>query len=371
MEFDIYSNWIEIDLEAIRHNIKELQYITKQPVMAVVKANAYGHGLIEVSQAAEAAGATWCGVARLEEAVVLRHAGIRCRILVLGFTPPRRIMEALEEDISLTIYDPEVAHAYAALAQESKTRLRVHVKFDTGMGRLGMYPEEGVEFLQWLYAQPGLELEGIFTHLARADEPDEPTTDQQIDRFQRLIEGLRAYGLRPPWVHAANSAAALYFPKARYGLVRPGIAVYGLHPSEKATLPLRFHPALSWKTRLISVKTLPQGHGVSYGHRYYTSQSERIGVIAAGYADGLRRISNNFALIHAKRVPIVGTVCMDQCMLQLDEVPEAAVGDEVVLIGKQDDVSITAEEVAKLWGTINYEVVCGLAKRLPRIYLNK
>jgi alanine racemase len=183
-----------------------------------------------------------------------------------------------------------------------------------------------------------------------------------------LIDGLQACGIRPDFFHAANSAGALYFPEARYDLIRPGIAIFGLHPSPQATLPDSFKQALTWKTRLISIKNLPPGHGVSYGFRYITSRQERIGVIPVGYADGFRRVANNSVIVGGKRIPVVGNVCMDQCMLQMDQVPDAQIKDEVILIGSQGEENITAEELADTWGTINYEVICGLARRLPRFY---
>lgn len=370
MNSENYSTWLEIDLGAIQDNINKIIQITKKPVMAIVKANGYGHGQAEVAKAAQEAGSSWIGVARLEEALALRNIGIRCQILVLGYTPPIDIPEALAEDIRLVVYDPEVAAAYSSQSELTGSRLKVHVKFDTGMGRLGAFPEDGVELIRWLNTQKGIEIEGVFTHLARADEPDLQTSDRQLDRFQTLIDNLQEVGLRPQWVHASNSAACFNFSQTHFDLVRPGIAIYGLHPSEKTLLPPGFKRALSWKTRLTSVKSLPKGHGISYGHHYITSHNEKIGVMPVGYADGFRRRLGNFALVHCQRVPVVGMVCMDQCMLQLDDVNNARIGDEVVLIGSQGEAVITAEEIAKEWGTINYELVCGMAARLPRIYFS-
>ena len=365
---EAYSTWLEIDLGAIRNNIHQLQAITGRAVMAIIKANAYGHGLVEVARAAVAAGSAWLGVARLEEAVALRQSGIETPVLVLGYTDPLRVPEALAHHISLAVFHPDLAQAFAAQAREAGQVLNVHAKFDTGMGRLGVFPEDGLEFIRLIKEFPELRLEGAFTHLANADDPQRDTTDWQLDRFSRLIEALEDSGLRPPLVHAANSAGAIYFPRSRFDIVRPGIAIYGLQPSAKAPLPEGFRPALTWKARLASVKILPAGHGVGYSYRYITQKPERIGAVAAGYADGIRRRLGNFALVGGKRVSMVGGVCMDQCMLGLDEVPEARMGDEVVLIGQQGDASITAEEIGEAWGTVNYDVVCGLTARVPRIY---
>lgn len=363
------TTWLEIDLSVIRKNIRLLQEIAGVPVMAVVKANAYGHGLIEASRAAVQAGVQWLGVARIDEALELHRAGIRAHPIVLGYTPPERAGEAAQAGMRLAVYDSRVAQAYAAQAKAVGKPLYVHAKFDTGMGRLGASPEEGVEWMRWLHTLEGLQVEGVFTHLAEADDPQKPTTHWQLDRFDALLSGLEAAGLRPAWVHAANSAGALYFPRARYNLVRTGIAIYGLNPSAHAPLPEGFRPALTWKTRLTSVKIFPPNHGISYNYRYRTKSDERIGVCAVGYADGFRRQMGNMVLVRGRRVPVVGSVCMDQCMVNLDQVPEAQMGDEVVLIGQQGNDEITAEERAREWGTIHYEVVCGLANRLPRIYV--
>ncbi len=363
-----YTTWLEIDLGAIENNVRQLLNLTGVPVMAVIKANGYGHGMVEVARAAEEAGSTWCGVARFEEALALRQAGIKTHILVLGFTPPGRVPEALHHDISLAVFNPDVAAAYAACALDHGASLKVHVKFDSGMGRLGLFPEDGLEILKQLASLKGIEVEGLFTHFARADEPLVDTTGQQLERFTALVQSVEQQGLRPRWVHAANSAATLYFPQARFDLVRCGVAIYGLHPSAKAPLPPDFRPALSLKTHLISVKTLPAQYGISYGHHYYTRDSERIGVIPIGYGDGFRRRLGAEALIRGRRVAVRGITCMDLCMISLDEVPDAEVGDEVVLIGCQGEAAITAEDLAQEWGTINYEVVCGMARRIPRFY---
>lgn len=336
--------------------------------MPVVKANAYGHGLIEVSLAAEMEGVSCLGVSRIEEAIALRNAGIRCSILILGYTPPRRIPDAVQYDLAVTLYDGKIAGEYDQEAFNLNNKLRVHVKTDSGMGRLGVPAMEAYAFISDLKQYQNLSIEGLFTHFARADEPGASTTKEQMEKFQNLLDQLDRRGSRPWVIHAANSAGALNFPASRFDMVRCGISIYGLHPSPETNLSQEFKRALTWKTRLTSIKTLPPGHGVSYGFHYYTSQKERIGVIAIGYADGFRRIKGNQVLVNGKKVDVLGAVCMDQCMVRLDDLAPAAVGDEVILIGEQAENSITAEEIAKTWGTINYEVVCGLADRVPRFY---
>ncbi|HZU86181.1 MAG TPA: alanine racemase [Anaerolineaceae bacterium] len=360
-----HLNWVEIDLGAIGSNTKNLHLVTGRPVMVVVKGNAYGHGMVEAARAAEQAGAEWCAVARMEEALVLRQARVNMRILVLGYTAPSDIPQAIANDLRLSVFDRSTAEAYAEQARASGGKLRLHLKIDTGMGRLGIFPEEAIELIRSMMDQSCLEMEGIFTHLARAGEGHTESVQAQLQRFDALLATLSASGLRPPLAHAANSAAALYFPQARYDLTRCGIAAYGLPPIPDKPLPAGFRPALTWKARLISLKTLPAGHGVSFGHRYTTQGVERVGVVATGYADGFRRSANNRVVLRGKCVPVIGAVCMDQCMVQLDEVPDAQVGDEVVIIG----ATLSALDVASAWGTIPYDVICGLAHRVTRIYV--
>ncbi len=363
-----YSNWLEIDLGAIENNVRWLLRNTGVQVMVIVKANGYGHGAVPAAQAALRAGATWCGVARIDEALELRRAGLDCSILPLGFTPAGRVQEAIAERISLTVWSEEQIRLASTAAQRVGQPARLHLKVDTGMSRLGAQPEEALALAVQLANLPGVTFEGLFTHFARADEADSSTTESQESTFRQLLSALDAKGLRPPLVHAANSAASLTCPSAYFNLVRVGIAIYGLQPSAECPLPEEFRPALSWKAVLSQVKVLPPGRGVSYGHEYTTCSEERIGTLPAGYADGLRLGKGNQVLVGGQRVPVVGRVCMDQALLQLDGVPHARLGDEVVLIGTQGSEQISVEEVARRWGTINYEVVCGINPRVPRLY---
>jgi len=370
MTLENYGTWLEIDLSTLRKNFQLLSELSGSRVMPIVKANAYGHGLERVAAALEDAGAEWFGVARIEEALALRELGIKAKILVLGYSPPTRVSHAIKEKISLTVYDLPVAEAYASHAQSLQQAVNLHVKIDTGMGRLGILANKAVNFVEYVKNQESLTLEGVFTHFACADEPEKDVTAKQINQFEIILRELESKNLLPAIVHAANSAGTINFPATRYNLIRAGIALYGHPPSGRMKLPDGIASAISWKTRLISIKELPPGYGVSYGHMYHTKKKERIGVIAVGYGDGLRRQSGNFVLIHGKRVPIIGTVCMDQCMVNLDEIPDAVVGDEVSIIGKQIGAEISATHIANDWGTINYEVLCGLAARMPRYYLD-
>lgn len=368
MEKQAFSTWLEVDLGAIKHNLHVIKNMTGTKVMAVVKANGYGHGALGVAKAVDEAGAEWCGVARMEEALNLRSAGIKSQIMVLGYTPPVLIPEAINHDIHVAIYDPKMAKSFSAFAKKENKKLRAHLKVETGMGRLGMLPEQVPSFMAEYHNHDFVEIDGIFTHFARADEPETKSAEDQLAIFNQILQQLRGAGICPPMIHAANSAAVLNYPEAYYDLVRPGIMIYGLSPSPKTPLPGTLQPALTWKARLTSVRVLPPGHGVSYGSVYVTSGEERIGVIPVGYGDGFRRVAGQQAIIRGKLVDVVGRVCMDQCMLQLDSVPEAVPGDEVVLLGEQNSQRITADDLAARWGTLNYEVVCGLADRLPRLY---
>lgn len=366
---DGFSTWLEIDLEAIRNNLRQLRHLTGTPIMAVVKANGYGHGAIETAKAAMEAGAEWCGVARFEEALALRKAGLNCRILVMGYTPPACLAQAIHENISLTIYDLALAEVYPRQLPKSKGPLNIHVKVDTGMGRLGINPKDALRLVEDLSRNPGIHMEGFCTHLSKADETDRSSTLDQLAKFTPLVAALEERGIRPEVIHAANSAAALQYPESRFDLVRPGIAVYGLNPSKETPLPDGFLPALTWKARLTSKKVLPPGHMVSYGGIYKTSSDEQIGVVPVGYADGFRRVPGQQVLLHGRRVDVVGRVCMDQCMIQISDLPDVQIGDEIILMGTQAGECISADEIASRWGTINYEVICGLSNRLPRIYL--
>ena len=365
---DDYSTWVEVDLGAIEENVHYFLQSTGRQFMAVVKAEAYGHGAIQIAKTACKAGASWLGVARAEEAFELRVAGIDEPIFLLGWTPPAQLEALIEANVSLTYWDEAQLTDISRAAEKVGSRANVHLKIDTGMSRVGVKPEEATQLAQEAGRIPSVYLEGVFTHFALADESDPASTDSQLRIFHEIISSWETSGLRPPLVHCANSAAALRRPEAWYDLVRVGIAMYGLHPSSACKLPGVVRPALTWKSRLSQVKVLPPGRGISYGHIYTTSSEERIGTVPVGYADGFRRVEGNEVLVGGKRVPVVGRVTMDQIMVQLDSIPDAQPGDEVVIIGSQEAERISAEDVADRWGTINYEVTSGILNRVPRLY---
>jgi len=361
--------WAEVDLNAIKNNIRTLQELTGVDVMAVVKANGYGHGMLPVAKAALEAGAAYCAVARIPEGIELREAGIQAPVHVMGPSLSHRFRDAIQHHLEITLFQMEQIEPLRQVAASVGRPARVHVKVETGMNRIGADPDDALVMLQTLAGIPEIEVAGLFTHYARADEEDTTTTDRQEETFLQFLQTVTENGLRPKVIHAGNSATAVTRPASRFDMVRAGVSMYGLHPSREVRLPRDFKPALTWKTQLRHVHHIKAGEGISYGHRYVTSGEERIGVIPVGYGDGWRRTDENEVLLHGKRAPVVGRVCMDQCMLQLDSFPGAAVGDEVVLLGRQGADHIAAEDVAARWNTINYEVTCGISARIPREYL--
>lgn len=366
--------WLEIDLNAIANNTRQIKSLVGPDVRVMIsmKANAYGHGALRVARTTLNNGAEWLGVAMVSEAQALRAAGVTAPILLFGYTPPWQARDAVRLDLRATVYDLAPALALAQAAHEQGSEARVHVKIDTGMARLGLRWEDLpaiVDFFQTLRATPGLYVEGVFTHFATADSADQTYARRQLDRFHAVLAALDAAGLRPPITHTANSAATLTLPEAHFDLVRPGIAVYGLAPSEDMRLPEGFRPALAFKTQVAQVKEIPAGEGISYGATYVTTRPTRVAVLPVGYADGFRRGPTNWGevLIRGQRAPILGRVCMDQCTIDVTNIPDAEQGDEVTLIGRQGADELTAEAVAARLGTISYEVVAELLARVPRV----
>ncbi|GAA5347045.1 alanine racemase [Planifilum fimeticola] len=364
----------EVDLDAIRHNVRQFRKHLPESVrlMAVVKADAYGHGAVPVARAALSAGADCLAVAFLDEALELRAAGVSAPILVMGYTPPRAVGEAIRNNITLTVYSEEVVEALGRQAAREGKSVDVHVKVDTGMGRLGLLEEEMSAFLRHLARFPHLRIGGLFTHFACADESDKGYTRFQYRRLLGFVDRLREAGADAPLIHCSNSAAAIDLPEYGHSLVRLGISMYGYYPSEEVNRrAVRLKPALTLKTRIVRLKRPPAGTGISYGKTVTVDGSRWIATVPIGYADGLsRRLSNRgSALVRGRRVPIVGRVCMDQTMLDVTEAMPAAVGDEVVLYGRQGDEVISVDEVARLLDTISYEVTCAVGRRVPRVYL--
>ena len=362
--------WAEVDLDAVRHNVGEVRRLVgpKTKIMAVVKADGYGHGAVPVARAALAAGAEWLGVSLPEEGIALRRAGITAPVLVLGPLQPAQVEPVLKYGLTPTVCHLEAAEALSAAA--GGRRVGIHVKVDTGMGRIGLMPEEVLPFIRRVCALPGIELGGVFSHLARADERDKSHALGQLRIFEEVCAALRAAGIDPGIRHLANSAATIELPQAHLDMVRTGIMIYGLRPSAEVDLSrVELRPALSLHARVVFVKRVPAGTGISYGHIYHTKAPATIATLPIGYADGWTRLLSGKAevLIGGRRYPMVGRICMDQAMVDLGD-DETSLGAEAVLIGRQGDEAITADEVAEKLGTINYEVVCMIGDRVPRVY---
>jgi alanine racemase len=335
-------------------------------MLAVVKANAYGHGAVPASRALLAAGAEILGVATVEEGAELRKAGLRAPVVVLGLAQPAEAEVVVRQQLQPTVTSWAQVKALSRAAQSRRTTVGVHVKVDTGMGRIGLNPDAALAFIERLLAAPGIRLAGVFTHFAHADGRDLQLLNWQMQRLQTVTRSLPAAVL----VHAANSAAVINSPHTHASMVRPGLMLYGLYPAPNLRRKVALKPALTWKTRIIELKTVPANTGLSYGHTYVTPRAARIATLPVGYADGFSRALSNLGqvLVGGKRCPVVGRVCMDMCLVDVTRVPDTAVGDEVVLIGTQGAASLPVEDMAECLHTITYEIVCTIGSRVPRLY---
>lgn len=372
----------EIDLGAVAHNVRELRRITSAgtQLMIAVKADGYGHGAVQIAQTALQNGADSLAVARVREGLELRKAGIGAPILIFGHTTAYLAETLVAKQLVPTIFSVQNARDLSAAAVSQRATIPIHIKIDTGMGRLGILCDElrvrsdgdAIREILEIGRLPGLAVKGLYTHFATADHADKTYTNQQFDRFLALTAALESNGMTLPLLHTANSGAIIDMPQTHLDLVRAGISVYGLYPSQEVTRDrIALRPALELKSTIIHLKHVPAGTKISYGCTYETSAPTTIATIPVGYGDGFnRRLSNNAqVLVHGQRAPLVGRVCMDLSMVDVGHVDDVAVGDEVVLIGRQGDAFIAADEVADSLGTINYEVVTALTQRVSRVYI--
>ncbi len=378
--FHLRPTRAEVDLDSIGHNVNEFRRLLGSDVqiMAVVKAGGYGHGAVEVSRAALQAGVSCLGVALVEEGLELRRAGIEAPIILLGYTGPDAVPLLLRYKLTPTISSVESARLFSGRCVAGGGMLPVHLKIDTGMGRIGVPPAGAADFIAALSEIPGLKLEGLFTHLSSADENSDEAnayTAGQLQLFDGIIAAARERGIAFPLCHAANSAAALRFPQSRYNLIRLGISLYGCYPAPwmKRESTVRLRPAMSLKSKIVFLKEVPPQRMLSYGRTYCTQANSAIATVPIGYADGYnRRLSGcGEVLVRGRRAPLAGRICMDQIMVDVTHIEGAAKGDEVVLYGNQGPGCITVEEVAQLLGTINYELLCNVGGRVPRLYLRE
>ncbi|HET6497968.1 MAG TPA: alanine racemase [Coriobacteriia bacterium] len=364
--------WIDVDLEAVAHNVRVLKARTAPGTrfMAVVKADGYGHGTEPVARAAIEAGADRLGVATIEEAVELREAAVDAPVHILSEPPPSSVPLVLEHRLIPTVTTRSFAEALGYAARAAGTRALVHLKVDTGMNRVGVRVEDAPEFASTVALMPGLDLEGVFTHFATADVPGDWEYEAQLSRFRDVINRLRDEGVRPELVHAANSPATILHPESHMAMVRCGIAIYGLHPAPSTRDRIDLRPAMSVRARLSLVKRIGMGEGVSYGLTWRAAAPSTIATLPLGYADGVHRVLSNKmeVLIGGVRCAQVGRVCMDQLMVEVPRGVEAREGDEAVLVGTQGPEHIDMDELAETAGTINYEMACAFGMRLPRRY---
>ena len=369
--------WAEVDLDAIWENMVHMKenIAENTKILAVIKTDGYGHGGVPIAKMLEQLDFMFgYAAATYEEAHVLREAGVKKPILILGYTFPYCYEELIREEIRPAVYRRDTVEELATAAAKVGKKAKVHIKVDTGMGRIGITPdEEGLEFVRFLIEHPELEVEGIFTHFAKSDETDKTSANHQLELFQNFIDKIQTeLGITIPVKHCSNSAAILEMPQANMDMVRAGITTYGLYPSEEVSkdiVPLR--AAMSLYSHIVYCKTIHAGQSVSYGGLFTATKDTRVATIPVGYGDGYPRSlsGKGYVLIHGKKAPILGRVCMDQFMVDISEIPGVMEGDKVTLLGMDGTERITAEELGELSGRFNYEFVCDLGKRIPRVYI--
>ena len=366
----------EIDLNAILHNLKALRSLTKPDVsvIAVVKGDGYGHGAVEVGRVLASAGVRRFAVAMLEEAIILRDAHVPGDILIMGASSPDDAAEIVRHGFEPVVSDMSFAHALDREARAQRRRVSVHLKFDTGMGRIGFPAANALDFAKQAAALPGIGIVGAMTHFPSADDPAEDDfTRHQIAEFGRIRQSLRASGIEIPLWHAANSAGVLAYPESHFNAIRPGLALYGNYPAPAMNRPVALKQAITFRTRIAQVRPMPEGATVSYGRTFRTERPSRIAVLPLGYADGYSRLLSNrgHVLIRGRRVPVVGRVCMDLTMADVTGLPDARPGDEVVLYGRQGDEMISIEEIAQSTDAVPQVVMTALSARVPRRYVHE
>lgn len=367
--------WAEINLDNIAYNMKKIRQCSKsRDIIGIVKADAYGHGAVDVAPVILKNGANRLAVAVLSEAVELRKSGIDCPIMILGYTPLSIGENLFKYNIEQTVFSVDYAKELSQMAQERNVDVKIHIALDTGMGRIGFMPDEkSVDDVYKISKFPKIKIEGLFSHFSTADEENKDYTYLQFERFNWFYDKLVKKGVSINIRHIANSAATMELPETHFEAVRPGIILYGYYPSEyvdKSRLSLK--PAMELKTNIVHIKEMKNGEFISYGRKFECKRKSLIATLPVGYADGFTRMLSNKArvIINGKFANIVGRICMDQCMVDVTDIPDVKVGDEVVLMGEAHGKSITADDIAEALGTINYEVICMISKRVPRVYIS-
>jgi len=372
---NIRPTYVEVNLDNLAHNYTEIRRIVRKEteIMPVIKANGYGHGAIELAKLYTTLGVNRLAVSLLNEAIELRRAGIDKPILILNFTPDYQMIEVAANDLTQAIYRYEDAVALSEAAKEMDKKLKIHIKLDTGMSRIGFLPsEDSLDNILKISQLPNLEIEGIFTHFAKSDEADKSFTRLQFDRFMRMVEALENKGLVIPLKHISNSSAIIDLPEYNLDIVRPGIILYGYYPSDEVKKErIDIKPAMTLRTVISNIKTLPAETGISYNHVYTTPAEARIATVPIGYADGYPRTltGKGQVFVAGRRVTIEPRICMDQMMFDATGLGDVKVGDEAIYFGYRNKDWPSVDEVAKTFGTINYEIICMMGRRLPRVYI--
>lgn len=376
MDYKFNRAWAEVNLDNIAHNVKEIRKLTdkKVEIMGVVKADAYGHGVMETVRTLLDNGVTRLAVSMLDEAIQLRQNGINVPILILSYTDPIRAEEIIRNDVTQTVFSHDLAEALSEAAVRLGKNIKIHIKIDTGMTRVGFMPGySAVKDVVRISKLPGIIIEGLFTHFASADEADRSYTYMQFERFMSIVSELNRIGVYIPLKHVCNSAGIIGYPEMHLNMVRPGIVLYGMYPSEEVDkTKIDLKPAMTLKANIILVKKVEADTCISYGRIFKTCRESRIATLPIGYADGYTRLltGKGKVLVNGQLAPIVGKICMDQCMIDITDISgDVKVGDEAVLFGRQKGSEIKIEDVAAGIGTINYEVACIIGKRIPRVYL--
>ena len=366
--------WLEINLDAIAHNVRKIRQVVGKDtqIIAVVKANAYGHGAVEISKTLLENGVTMLGVGVIEEGVVLREAGIKAPILVCGLTKDDQLEPLVTYNLSATVCRLKTIQALSRIASKNKKKVPVHIKIDTGMGRLGIPSQDTLNFVKEIGKMKNIEIEGIFTHFAATNEEDGNYTRKQFEKYKKALLELERERINIPVKHVANSTAILNSSRFHLNAVRPGIIVYGLFPSPRTKQIVQLRPAAEFKTKIIFLKEVSAGKSIGYGKTFATTRPTRIATLPVGYADGYSWLLSNKGevLVRGQRAPIIGRICMDLCMIDVTHIGRVQIGDEVVLWGKQGSEMISAEEVAQKMGSIVYEVICMVDKeRVPKVFI--
>lgn len=371
---DLRPVWAEVDLDVLANNMREIKRVSNsEEIIAIIKADGYGHGAVDIAPVLLENGANRFGVAVITEAIELRESGITVPIMILGFTPPTLHERILQYDIEQTIYTFSDAEALSKVAVSENKTGKVHIAVDTGMGRIGFLPnEESLQEIFNISKLPNIEIVGLFTHFSCADDFDKTYSQLQIKKYNEFNEKLLNLGINIPIKHLSNSAAVIDLPAVHYNAVRPGIILYGYYPSQEVQKDkIKVNPVMSIKANIVHIKTLGKGEYISYGRTFITKRESIIATLPIGYADGFTRLLFEKAkvIVGGKLAPVVGRICMDQCMIDITDIEGVKVGDEVILIGEDEyNNVITADDIANQLGTISYEVVCAVSKRVPRVY---